>query len=169
MNVDPSAKTLNIQTNIKVVECNELIYQEAMYNHKKWSQLPTSSFLVSVAEGILQGIMNRVNQYHACLVSKSKCNTVFQVSYMGGDQVHKLSESPEQYSRDESIESTTLTSPIPRFSHIRIVTMDSSVGQCFALVSIKPFNLEGVDFNVDSRCKVILDLLKSELLLENIK
>ncbi len=24
----------------------------------------------------------------------------------------------------------------------------------------KPFNLEGVDFNVDSRCKVILDLLK---------
>ena len=33
----------------------------------------------------------------------------------------------------------------------------------------KPFNLEGVDFNVDSRCKVILDLLKSELLLENIK
>jgi hypothetical protein len=33
----------------------------------------------------------------------------------------------------------------------------------------KPFNLEGVDYNVDSRCKVILDLLKSELLLENIK
>ncbi len=33
----------------------------------------------------------------------------------------------------------------------------------------KPFNLEGVDFNVDSRCKVNLDLLKSELLLENIK
>jgi len=33
----------------------------------------------------------------------------------------------------------------------------------------KPFNLEGVDFNIDSRCKVILDLLKSELLLENIK
>ncbi len=33
----------------------------------------------------------------------------------------------------------------------------------------KPFNLEGVDFNVASRCKVILDLLKSELLLENIK
>jgi len=28
----------------------------------------------------------------------------------------------------------------------------------------KPFNLEGVDFNVDSRCKVILDLL-----IENIK
>ncbi len=24
----------------------------------------------------------------------------------------------------------------------------------------KPFNLEGVEFNVDSRCKVILDLLK---------
>jgi len=24
----------------------------------------------------------------------------------------------------------------------------------------KPFNLEGVDFNVNSRCKVILDLLK---------
>ncbi len=33
----------------------------------------------------------------------------------------------------------------------------------------KPFNLEGVDFTVDSRCKVILDLLKSEFLLENIK
>jgi hypothetical protein len=33
----------------------------------------------------------------------------------------------------------------------------------------KPFSLEGVPFNVDSRCNVILDLLKSELLLENIK
>ena len=33
----------------------------------------------------------------------------------------------------------------------------------------KPLSLEGVPFNVDSRCKVILDLLKSELLLENIK
>ena len=33
----------------------------------------------------------------------------------------------------------------------------------------KPFSLEGVDFKVDSRCKVILDLLKSELLLKNIK
>ncbi len=91
MNVDLSAKTLNIQMNIKVAKCDELIYQEAMYTHKKWSQLQTSSFLVPVAEGILQGSMNRVNQYHACLISKSKCNTVFQVSYMGGDQVHKLS------------------------------------------------------------------------------
>jgi hypothetical protein len=33
----------------------------------------------------------------------------------------------------------------------------------------KRFSLEGVDFNVDSRCKVILDLLKSELLLKNVK
>ena len=120
-----------------------------MYTHKKWFHLPTSAFLVSVAEGILQGIMHQVNQYHACLVSKSECNTVFQVSYMGGDQAHKLSEFPEQYSGDESIESTnsflfdknsivetivennhTVTSPIPRFSHIRIVTVDS-IGTMF--------------------------------------
>lgn len=57
MNVDLSAKTLNTQTSIKVAECDELIYQEAIRTHKKWSRLPTSAFLVTVAEGILQKVM----------------------------------------------------------------------------------------------------------------
>jgi len=69
MNVDLSAKTLNTQTSIKVAECNELLYQEAICTHKKWSQLPTSSFLVTAAEGILREIMQRVDQYHTCLVA----------------------------------------------------------------------------------------------------
>jgi hypothetical protein len=112
MNVDLSAKTLNTQTSIKVAECNELIYQEAICTHKKWSQLPTSAFLVAVADGILQEVRQRVDQYHTCLVSPTistsecKTETVFQVSYIGGDQAHNSSLFPEHSSGDESIDST---------------------------------------------------------------
>ena len=170
MNVDLSAKTLNTQTSIKVAEseCNELIYQEAMYTHKKWSQLPTLAFSVSVAEGILQGIMHRVNQFHACLVSKSESKTVFQVSCMGGDQAHKSSESPEHYSGDESIESTnsslfykdsivennhTVSSHIPRLSAVgidsQITTSGGSMGGLSTLPPSKTMTLSSTSLRVN--------------------
>ena len=65
MNLDLSAKTLNTQTSIRVAECDELIYQEATKTHKKWSNLPTSKYIVSVAEGIMQAMISRCNKYHA--------------------------------------------------------------------------------------------------------
>ena len=47
MNLDSSAKTLNTQTSIRVHECKEKIFQEAHRTHKKWSNLPMSSYTIT--------------------------------------------------------------------------------------------------------------------------
>ncbi len=57
MNLDLSAKTLNTQTNLRVAECDDIIYQEATRTHKKWSSLPMLQFTVTVAECIIQAMM----------------------------------------------------------------------------------------------------------------
>ncbi len=41
MNLDSLANTINIQTSIKVQDCEEIIFQDAAQTHKKWSDLPT--------------------------------------------------------------------------------------------------------------------------------
>jgi hypothetical protein len=81
MNLDTSSNTMNIQSSIKVKECEDIIFQEATCTHKRWSDLPTSPHTTSVGEGILQGVMSRVNQYVAKLVSKQTGTSRFQVCY----------------------------------------------------------------------------------------
>ncbi len=52
MNLDTSANTLNIQSSIKVKECEEIISRDATRTHKRWSDLPTSRHTTSFGEGI---------------------------------------------------------------------------------------------------------------------
>jgi hypothetical protein len=68
MNLDSSANTINIQSSIKVQECEDIIFQDATWTHNKWSDLPTSQQTTSVGEGILEGIMSRMNHYVAKLI-----------------------------------------------------------------------------------------------------
>ncbi len=67
MNLDTSANTINIQSSIQVQECKDIIFQDATQTNKKWSDLPTSQHTTSVGEGILRGIMSRINHYVANL------------------------------------------------------------------------------------------------------
>jgi hypothetical protein len=71
MNLDTSANTLNIQTSIKVRECEEIISQDATQTHKRWSDLPTSWHTTSFGEGILQEMISRINDYVAKLVART--------------------------------------------------------------------------------------------------
>jgi hypothetical protein len=87
MNLDSLANTIKIQTSIKVQECDEIICQDAMRTHKKWSDLPTSKHTISVGEGILQGMMSRINHYQAKLISRQTGTSTFQ----GGKSVEKQS------------------------------------------------------------------------------
>ncbi len=48
MNLDSLANTMNIQTSIKVQDCEEVIFQDATWTHKNWSDLPTSQHTPSV-------------------------------------------------------------------------------------------------------------------------
>jgi len=110
MNLDLSARTLNTQTSMRVAECEEIIYQEATRTHKKWSTLPTSKYTVTVAEGIMQDMMSRCDQYRAKLVSRTECIATFQVSYTQVVNMHESRESSNY-------------SLIPRFVRIRTVTV----------------------------------------------
>jgi hypothetical protein len=82
INLDSFANTINIQASIKVQECKEMIFQDAMQTHKKWSDLPTSKHtMTSVGEGILQRMMSKINHYQAKLVSRQMETSTFQVCY----------------------------------------------------------------------------------------
>jgi hypothetical protein len=70
MGVDTSAKAMNTQTNITVAESEELIFHEATCTHKKWSNLPTAPYVVTVAEGLLNKMMSRKKLYHAKLIAR---------------------------------------------------------------------------------------------------
>ena len=80
MNIDSSTNTINTQTSIRVHECEEIIFQEAHCTHKKWSNLPTSSHTVNLAEGILQQMMSQMKCYQSSLVSRDTAESVFQVT-----------------------------------------------------------------------------------------
>jgi hypothetical protein len=146
MNLDSLATIINIQTSIKVQECEKIIFQDATRAHKKWSDLPTSQHTTSIGEGNLQGIMTRINHYEAKLVSRQTETSTFQVCYtktrtedlvvkelpgaicgIGND-----SDKEKNYSLGHNVQ----LSPIPIFSCICSVTVDKSSTM---FCSCKPF------------------------------
>jgi hypothetical protein len=145
MNLDTSANTLNIQSSIKVKECEEITSQDAIQTHKKWSDLPTSRHTTSFGEGILEGIMSRINDYVAKLVTRETDTSTFQVFLLNTQTVDtEITELPCNTSNmgtntpilnmgtntdNEMIDSicdTIPVSPIPIFSCIRSVTVDQT-------------------------------------------
>jgi hypothetical protein len=134
MNLDSSANTLNIQSSIKVQECEDIIFQDATQTHKKWLDLPTSQHTTSVGEGILQGIMSRINHYVAKLISRQTDTSTFQVCYMKTRTEDKVvKELPGTISnmgndtdkeKNHSLGDNVELSPIPIFSRIQSVTVD---------------------------------------------
>jgi hypothetical protein len=97
MNLDTPSNTMNIQSSIKVKECEDIIFQEATRTHKRWSDLPTSPYTTSVGEGNLQGVMSRVNHYVAKLVLKQTRTSRFQVCYTNTRTQVELQQHDEFY------------------------------------------------------------------------
>ncbi len=145
MNLDTSANTLNIQSSIKVKECEEIISQDATGTHKRWSDLPTSWHTTSFGEGILQGMMSRINDYVANLVARETDTSTFQVFLLNTQTFDtEVTELPCNISNmgtntpilnmgtntdNETIHSichTIPVSPIPIFSRIRSVSVDQT-------------------------------------------
>ncbi len=127
---------MNIQSSIKVKECEDIIFQEATCTHKRCSDLPTSPYTTSVDEGILQGVMSRVNQYVTKLVLKQTETSRFQVCYTNTRTLHiEIQEflgtisnigNDTGHEKNDSLCDTVPLSPIPIFSHIRSVTIDDT-------------------------------------------
>jgi len=49
MDMDTSAKTLKIQQDEKAAEIEDMIYYDFTHTDKRWSKLPTSPYIVSLA------------------------------------------------------------------------------------------------------------------------
>jgi hypothetical protein len=159
MNLDTSAKTLNTQSIIKAHELEALIFEEANRTQKKWSNLPTSSHAVSLAEGILLGMMKRVHLYQSHLVHRDLDRTEFHVTYSGADNEEDVSEQLKNNLKDGNDFSNDIAPiathlcPIPLFSRTRIVTIDASG---VMLCSCKHFERVGLpcvhQASVSSKC-----------------
>ncbi len=136
MNLDSSANTINIQISIKVQECEDIIFQDATRTHKKWSDLPTSQYTTSVGEGIIQGIMSRINHYVAKLVLRQTETLTFQVCYTKTrteDMIVKelpgiisIMGNDTDKEKNDSLGDNVQLSPIPIFSRIQSVTVDQT-------------------------------------------
>ncbi len=136
MNLDTSANTINIQSSIRVKEYEDIIFQDATWTHKRWSDLPTSQHTTSVGEGILQGVMSTINHYVARLVLKQTETSRFQVCYMNTRTVDiEVKELPGTLSnmgnhteneKNDSLCDTVLLSPILIFPNIWSVSIDQT-------------------------------------------
>ncbi len=136
INLDTSANTMNIQSSIKVKECEDIIFQDATQIHKQWSDLPTSQHTTSVGDGILQRVISRINHFVAKLVSKQTETSRFQVCYTNTRTVDiEVKELPGTLSnmgndteneKNDSLCDTVPLSPIPIFSCIWSVNIDQT-------------------------------------------
>ena len=119
MNLDTSANTLNTQTTIKTHKLEALIFQEVNCTQKKWSNLPTSIHTVSLAEGILLGMMKRVHLYQSHLFHRDADKSIFHVTYSGDINEGEVTESLKNNLNedddvcDDSACNATDHSPIP--------------------------------------------------------
>jgi hypothetical protein len=111
MDLDTSAKTINTQTDIKVAELEEIIYRDVYFQRKCWSQLPTSPYTVSHAEGLLNNTMSRIPLYDAKMIEIG----IFQVTYVG----------PKNVVPDCMDDTNVQDCTIPIFTKIRTVTVDT--------------------------------------------
>ena len=118
----------------------DIIFQDATRTHKRWSDLPTSQHTTSVGEGILQGVMSRINHYVAKLVSKQTETSRFQVCYTNTRTVViEVKELPGTISnmgkdteneKNDSLCDTIPLSLIPIFSRVWSVTIDQTGTMC---------------------------------------
>ncbi len=136
MNFDSSANAINIQSSIKIQECEDIIFQDATRTHKKWSDLPTSQYTTSVGEGIIQGIMSRINHYVAKPILRQTETSTFQVCYtkartedmivkeLPGTILNMGNDIDKE--KNDNLGDNVQRSPIPIFSRIWSVTVDQT-------------------------------------------
>ena len=122
MDMDKFAKTLNIQQDLKAAEIEEIIYYNFTHTDKRWSQLPSSPYTVSLAEGLLSKMMSRIHLYKSPVIWDGK----FQVKYTG-DEIRPSKAESDQYSDFSD-------TPIPLFKHIRMF-FGGRMDQCTVTVT----------------------------------
>ena len=111
MGMDSSAQTLNLQSDIKAAQLEEIIFKDYKYSNKKWSNTPTAPYTTTFGEGLIKEVYCRLPLY----VSKRVDVSTFQVLYEGCE----ASVDIEDLKYYEDV-------PLPLFDRVREVTIDHS-------------------------------------------
>ena len=96
----------------EVTELEEIIYRDVYFRHKRWSQLPTSPYTVSHAEGLLNNTMSRIPLYEANMIEIG----IFQVTYVGPKNVVPDCIDETNITEDEDVQDCTI--PIFHVCHL---------------------------------------------------
>jgi len=115
MNMDTAAKTLNLQTDVKVSEVQAMIYEEFTKTDKRWSNTLTAPHLLSFGEGLVVEAYKRASLYKGRRVGERE----FQVMFVGDG--NKDATRQDEYDNDDGIPSHQ----VPLFERVRDVTVDN--------------------------------------------
>ena len=119
MNLDTSAQTLNLQSDLKAAELEDMIYRDYHCTDKHWSDSPSSPFTTTFGEGLINAVYERRHLYHAIRVGLNS----FQVTFVGSQPSDADMEESEVENEDYN---DFIGVPIPLFERIREVTIDDN-------------------------------------------
>lgn len=116
MNIDTAAKTLNVHTDIKTAQIEELICNDYRKS-KTWSNSPTSAHVTSFAEGLIKSVYDRRHLYKAVRVGER----TFEVHYIGDpNKVGSQQDLLLEHEKEDQFRDV----PLPLFERVRTVTID---------------------------------------------
>ena len=88
MNVNTAAETLNLQTNVKVSEIEEMISNDYLNPDKRWSTNPSAPFLTRF--GARSAVYPRVDNYDAVRVGARSFQGCCKADEIGSDGAKEL-------------------------------------------------------------------------------
>ncbi|KAL7529904.1 hypothetical protein ACHAXR_003219, partial [Thalassiosira sp. AJA248-18] len=109
MSMSTSAKTLNLQADLKAAELKKIAHDDFVNTNKHWSDKPTSKFTTTFGEGLLKSVYDRSGLYRSRRVGLRE----FQVDFIGENEI----EEDINVSDAELFAQT----PLPLFGRIRNV------------------------------------------------
>jgi len=91
--MDASAQTLNLQSDVKAAELNDLVFRDYSQSLKNWSITPTPVHLATFGEGLVKAVYDQHHFYKARRNEDQK----FQVIYVGNQNKTKKSSCGLSY------------------------------------------------------------------------
>ena len=117
--MDTSAKTLNLQSDLKAAQLDELIYKDFLLSDKKWSTSTTSSRTMTLGEGLVQEVLSRFHLYTPVRIGPC----LFEVLYCDPTPpLERMSSSFSDIEREDHDDFKNI--PIPLFQRVREVSID---------------------------------------------
>ena len=119
MSMDTSAKTLNLQSDLKAAQLDELIYQDYLLSDKKWCTSASSSRTMTLGEGLVQEVLSRFHLYTPVRIGQR----LFEVLYCDPKPAsERMSSSFSDIEREDHDDFKNI--PIPLFERVREVSID---------------------------------------------